>query len=270
MKTSPANFPQSGPRAPGLNSPDVVVGDATVQAAILRRGVMAATFSPYGVGATSVLDTPPAEVPRLLSRLELLLRNLYAPSLLRSYWKGQQTTLAEIGGTNAPDEADNQEQTETTSSMKSKIATATAAFGELLTALVTILIAVRSTGTEAPTKEADAGDDSDDGADEETPKQKQARLKAEKAAKAEAAAKAKAKAKEEEEADGDDDDLLGGDDEPEEVTIEQLRAAGQAALKAGNADAMKKLLKKHGAENLGGLDKDDYAVVLAGMKKLAK
>jgi hypothetical protein len=261
-------------KTPDLKSPDVVVGEASeasVQAAILRRGVMAAHLSPYGAGATSVIGTPPAEVPRLLTRLELLLRNLYAPSLLRSYWKGQQTTLAEISGTDAPDDADNQEQTGTTSSMKSKIATATAAFGEFLTALVTILIAVRSTGTEAPAKEADTGDDGDDGADEETPKQKQARLKAEKAAKAEAAAKAKAKAKEEEEAEGgDDDDLLGGDDEPEEVTIEQLRAAGQAALKAGNADAMKKLLKKHGAENLGGLDKDDYAVVLAGMKKLAK
>jgi hypothetical protein len=253
MKNSPENPARS-------KSPDVVVSatGGSAQAAAHPPswcGVAAATFSPYGAGAKSMMDTPPAEVPRLLSSLELLLRNLYAPALLRSYWKGQQHHLAELADTYASGGAEPNKKTTVSTNMKSKIESATSAFGVLLTALVAIAIEI--VGGKAP---ATAAPDTEE--ETETPAEKKAREAAEKKAKADAA-----KAKEEA-------DLLGGDgggeeEEEEKVTIEMLRAAGQAAIKAGKADKMKAVLKKHGAENLGGVDEDNYAVVHAALAKLA-
>lgn len=141
--------------------------------------------------------------------------------------------------------------------MKSKIESATSAFGILLTALVAIAIDIVGGGGNKASTSAPAAEEEES----ETPAEKKARIAAEK--KAEADAK---KAKEEA-------DLLGGEEEEEEeeekVTIEQLRAAGQAAIKAGKSDKMKAVLKKHGAENLGGLDESDYPAALAALVKLA-
>lgn len=204
------------------------------------------------------MATPPEEFPRLLGQLELLLRNLYAPSLLRSYWKGQQTTLAELADKVVRREAEPNKKTTVSTNMKSKIESATSAFGILLTALVAIATDIISGGNKAGATTPAA----DEEQNTETPAEKKARIAAEKKAEAEAA-----KAKEEA-------DLLGGEEEEEEeeeekITIEQLRAAGQAAIKAGKSDKMKAVLKKHGAENLGGLDESDYAAALAALKKLA-
>lgn len=134
--------------------------------------------------------------------------------------------------------------------MKSKIEAATVAFGSFLTALVMIAMAIVADKPDAPAKEEE----------EEEPKEtaaaKKKRLAAEAAAKEEA----------------DDADLLGGEEEEQEekVTIADLKAAGQVLIKAGKADKFKALLKKHSAENLGGLEEDVYPEFLAALKKLAK
>lgn len=136
--------------------------------------------------------------------------------------------------------------------MKQKIETATAAFGSFLTALVVIAMAIVAGKPEAPAKEEE----------EEEPKETAAAKKKKRLA-AEAAAKEEA----------DDADLLGGEEEeePEEkVTIADLKAAGQVLIKAGKADKFKALLKKHSAENLGGLEEDVYPEFLADLKKLTK
>jgi hypothetical protein len=136
--------------------------------------------------------------------------------------------------------------------MKSKIESVTVAFGTFLTALVILAQALLSAKSPAPEKETE------DDEPEETAAAKKKRLAAEKAAAEKEAA--------------DDDDLLGGDEdgETEKVTIADLKAAGQVLIKAGKADKFKALLKKHDAENLGGLDEDVYPAVLAALKKLAK
>jgi hypothetical protein len=164
---------------------------------------------------------------------------------MRAFWRGRQTTLAETLTATEGGEGKAETQTQTqTNEMKKHIESAASAFALILTALICIVqeLMKGGGGTDAATPPQNKGGAKPKAPVDETPP----------------------------EGDGDADDMLGGDTEPEpEVTIEQLRAAGQAALKAGKSDKMKAILKKHGAENLGGLDKDDYSTVLAALKKLA-
>jgi hypothetical protein len=129
--------------------------------------------------------------------------------------------------------------------MKTKIENATSAFGVLLTSLVQIALEITASK-----------------ATEEAPsKVKPQATETAKAAKAGKAAEIEAEAEE-----------LLYDEKDEEVdntvTIEQLRAAGQAAIKVGKADKMKAILKKAGADNLRTLDTENYETVLASLKKL--
>ena len=130
--------------------------------------------------------------------------------------------------------------------MKTKIENATSAFGVLLTALVQIALEITaSKATEG-----------------EVPKVKPEAAKVAEAAKAAKAAKV---------AEAEAEELLYQEEAEEvenTVTIEQLRAAGQAAIKAGKADQMKAILKKAGADNLRTLDPENYETVLSSLKKL--
>jgi hypothetical protein len=95
----------------------------------------------------------------------------------------------------------------------------------------------------------------------------------------EPAAKGKGKGKtapppeEEEEEEEDAGGLLDDNDEEEEeeeepsISMSDLKAIGQKLLKAGKADKLKSVLKKAGAENLGGLDEGKYATVHAALTK---
>lgn len=49
----------------------------------------------------------------------------------------------------------------------------------------------------------------------------------------------------------------------EEVTMDDVRAALKALIDAGNNDAVKKLLKKHGGAKLGDIDASKYAALKA-------
>ena len=127
--------------------------------------------------------------------------------------------------------------------MKDNIAAATAAFGNMLTALVAILIAIQGGKHDGKAADKPAGKPA-----------------------------GKPTATEE---DADDDDLLGGDgdgEEPEEptVTLADLKTVGQQVIKKGKADKFKAVLKKFGAENLGSLEEGQYADVKAALDKLNK
>lgn len=233
------------------NQPDVVVRGrraAQAQATVSRRGDTVALLSrkPYADGWQAGREHPHETAREELATLCVLLQNLYAPSQLRAYWRGKQKALADRLDTDVKAEAETNKNTNTIRNrMKKHLESATSAFGLLLTALVAIVTDLISTAKEGTAATAEAP------------------------AKGGKGGGAKAK---EEEPENNDDDLLGGGDEPEpepEVTIDQLKVAGQAAIKAGKADKMKAVLKKHGAENLGGLSKDDYPAVLTALKKLA-
>lgn len=231
------------------------------KALAVRRGSASATLPPYALGVRTFAGTPAKEVPGLLDFVESQLVDLYAPAKTRAYLKGAATILSSLLGTvvgrrKAPT---NQQ---TNKSMKQHIKSATEAFGLLLTALFAAYVSVRGS-TATPAAEIPDKEEEEEEEATETPAEKKARLKAEKEAKA--AAKAKA----------EEDALLGGEEEEEEeeeevtVTMDMLRAAGQAAIKNGKADKMKAILKKAGSENLGGLKESDYATVHAALSKLA-
>lgn len=235
-------------RTPGGVVPSTEVASSCQEHAssvVVRR---VQPFSHYAAGCRSAGSVPLERIPAELQALEMLLRNLYAPRQMRAFWHGKQTTLAEIvsSAVGAHDKAETNKQTNRTltTDMKKHIESAATAFALILTALVCIVQELMKGG--ASTAKEDAAPAKDKPKDKPNTKE------------------------EEPPEDAGDDDMLGGDNEPEpEVTIEQLRAAGQAALKAGKSDKMKAVLKKYGAANLGGLDKDNYADVLTALKKLA-
>ena len=244
MKTTP----KQATRTPGGVVPSTAVASSCgklTSSVVVRREQ---PLSYYAAGCRSAATVASNRIPAELATLEQLLRNLYAPPPMRAFWRGRQTTLAETltSAVGSEDKAETNKQTKTTltTDMKKHIESAASAFALILTALICIVqeLMKGGGGTDAATPPANKGGAKPKPPVDDTPPE-----------------------------DNDaGDDMLGGDTEPEpEVTIEQLRAAGQAALKAGKSDKMKAILKKHGAENLGGLDKDDYATVLAALKKLA-
>jgi hypothetical protein len=126
--------------------------------------------------------------------------------------------------------------------MKDNIAAATAAFGNMLTAIVAILIAIQGGKQDEKAAHKPAGKPAGKPADTN---------------------------------DNDDDDLLGGDGEDTKteeptVTLADLKKVGQEVIKNGKADKFKAVLKKFGAENLGSLEEGQYADVKAALDKLNK
>ncbi len=230
---------------------------------MFRRGhVWVGNLSPYAAGAAYQRNCENREFPpRQIRRLERQLQNLYLPSFVRGFIRGQLDTLSSSVTTSVVAEAEHPKPTQTENRMKLKETNAVIdALGALVVALVALAFAFCKAIKGTSSDSADAGEE-----EEEEAAPKPAKKQAKKQAKT-------PPAEEEEEEEESDNSLLDDGEEEEEeessVTIADLKAIGQKLLKAGKADKLKAILKKNGAENLGGLDESKYASVHEALKKV--
>lgn len=239
------------------------LGNGDTPVCTFRRGyVQAGNLSPYAAGVLFERNLPAVHPEQRLIKLfalERQLQNLYFPSFVRAFIRGRIDALSLPTTTDVVVESELPKPNNNTTTMKLKETKAVVeAFETLLGAIVSLAFAFVTATRSAPTSAADEEEE------EETPPP------AKKQAKKQAKAKPEPEPEDEEEEESGDEDLLDeGEEEEEEpsISIGDLKAIGQKLLKAGKADKLKAVLKKNGAENLGGLDESKYATVHAALTK---